>query len=182
MLPVLARYWDLWLFRASIALVFGIFVLVWPVMTPIVLVFLFSAWAAGDGLVALIVAFASGQGPGIGSLLFEGTVRLGAGLAALIFSGPVSLELAAFLAVSAGLSGIAAFAEAVTLRKELAGEWPLPIAGALSLLVAVALMMTRGGDIRTLVWLIGPYSIFIGLALTALAFRLRKLSREIASA
>ena len=50
MLSVLAPYWDPWLFRASISLLFGIFVLTWPAMTPIVLVFAFIAWAGGDGL------------------------------------------------------------------------------------------------------------------------------------
>jgi uncharacterized membrane protein HdeD (DUF308 family) len=89
MLPVLARYWGVWLFRASIALVFGIFVLVWPAMTPMALVFLFSAWAAGDGFAALIVALAAGQGRGIGSLHLEGIVRLGlSGIAELAAAAP----------------------------------------------------------------------------------------------
>jgi uncharacterized membrane protein HdeD (DUF308 family) len=181
MLTVLAADWALLLFRASIALLFGIVALAWPELTPIALVFLFSGYALVDGIAALIVAFGASGCPGFGSLLFEGLVRLGASVIALAASRHVALALPAFLAAWAGLSGVGEVAVAVVLRREMAGEWPLPIAGALSLLVAMFLMISRGG-MPALVWLIGPYSILFGFALVALALRLRRLSREMAKA
>src|SRR5437868_1917196 len=148
MLAVLAADWGLLLFRASIALLFGIAALVWPDLTFAVLFVLYTLL---DGIVVLIVAFHAKGLPGFGSFLFEGVVRFAAAFVVLAISGGSGPALAAFVAVWAGLSGVGQLTAAVALRKEMTGEWPLPIAGTLSLATAVVLLAIRDG-MRSLAW------------------------------
>jgi len=75
-------------------------------------------------------------------------------------------------------SGGAAIAVALGLRREVSGEWPLPLAGALSLLSGLLLVaLPATPDLN---WVIGPYALLFGFTLLALALRLRQLAFEIA--
>jgi uncharacterized membrane protein HdeD (DUF308 family) len=180
MLAVLAADWGLLLFRALLALLFGVAVLAWPGLTPIAFAALFGVYALPDSGAALMRAFHARGLPGFGSFLFEALVRLGAFVVVLAMPGRVALALPAFFAAWAGLSGIGQIAEAVALRREMAGEWPLPTAGGLSLLVSLFLMARPGIGTTELAWLIGPYSVLFSCALVVLAVRLRQLAREMA--
>jgi uncharacterized membrane protein HdeD (DUF308 family) len=179
MLAVLAADWGLLLFRASIALLFGIAAQVWPEPTFAVL---FVVYTLLDGIVVLMAAFHAKGLPGFRSFLLEGLVRFAAAFVVLAISDRSPTVLAAFFATWAGLSGIGQIAAALTLRKYMTGEWPLPAAGTLSLATAVILLGVRGVGTRTLPWVIGPYSVLFGLALMVLAVRLRHLALEMAKA
>jgi uncharacterized membrane protein HdeD (DUF308 family) len=182
MLAVLAADWGLLLTRALLALMLGISAFAWPGLTLIPFVVLFGVYSLLDGIAVLIVAFGAKGLPVFGSLMFEGLVRLGAGLIALAIPGQVALVFPAFLAAWAGLSGVGQIAVAIVLRKELTGEWPLPIAGALSLLVAVFVAANPGGGVLSLVWFIGPYSILFGFVLMVLTYRMWQLAHEMTTA
>jgi uncharacterized membrane protein HdeD (DUF308 family) len=182
MLAVLAADWSLLLLRAVLAVLFGGMALLWPGLTAIPLVILFGLYSAADGIVGLIVASGAKGLPGFGSLLSEGLVRLGIGLVALMVPALMLLHLPALFATWAALSGIAEIAAAVVLRRELVGEWPLPIAGALSLIVAVFLASNPSAGARAIVWLVGPYAILFAFALMVLTYRLWQLAREMAKA
>jgi uncharacterized membrane protein HdeD (DUF308 family) len=56
----------------------------------------------------------------------------------------------------------------------------LPLAGAVSLVAGVMLVVGRGAP-PDLQWVIGPYAILFGATLLALGLRLRQLAFEIAS-
>jgi uncharacterized membrane protein HdeD (DUF308 family) len=182
MLAVLAADWGLLFFRASLAILFGIAALVWPGLTPVKFALLFGVYSLFDSIAALIVAIHVEGLPGFGSFLFEALVRLGACFTALALSGRVALAIPAFLAFWAGLSGIGQIAAAMALRRDMTGEWPLPVAGTLSILLTVLLVASPGIGVQALVWLVGPYSILFGCALLVLAVRLRQLALEMAKA
>jgi uncharacterized membrane protein HdeD (DUF308 family) len=178
-LAVLAADWALLVFRSTIALLFGIAAVMWPNLTFVVLFVLYTLL---DGIIVLIGAFHAKDVAGFRSLLLEGLVRFAAAFVVLGISGRSPGVLAAFFAAWAGLSGIGQIAEAVVLRKEMTGEWPLPTAGVLSLATAVALLAIRDVGTRTLAFVVGPYSVLFGLALMVLAVRLRHLALEMANA
>ena len=178
MLAALAVSWTFLVLRASIAAIFGTVVLVWPGLTPWELVMLFGAYAAVDGVLALVVAFNVKGLPGFGSLLFEALVRLGAAMCAFAAPGRTALALDAVFAGWAIASGIAALAVGVALRRDLAGEWPLPLAGSVSLLAGA--MLITGPRPPELQWVMGPYALIFAWTLLALALRLRQLAYEIA--
>jgi uncharacterized membrane protein HdeD (DUF308 family) len=182
MLAVLAADWGFVLFRGLVALLFGIAALAWPGLTPVSLAVLFGVYALFDSVVALIVAVHAKGLPGFGSFLFEGLVRFGACVVALAMPERVAPALPVFFAAWAGLSGFGQIAAAVVLRKEMSGEWPLPTAGSMSLILAVFLMARPGLGARDLAWLVGPYSVLYAFALVVLAVRLRQLALEMAKA
>jgi uncharacterized membrane protein HdeD (DUF308 family) len=77
-------------------------------------------------------------------------------------------------------TGVADTIVAIVLRRELEGEWPLPFAGAVSVIVAVLLLLTPNTvGVAELKWLVGPYAIIFGSTLLVLVRRLRQLAREI---
>jgi uncharacterized membrane protein HdeD (DUF308 family) len=180
MLALLAANWGLLLFRGSIAVLFGI-TLLWPGLTLAALAFLFGAYTLVDGIVTLIVAFETRGLLGFGNL-FEELVRLSAALIAFAYPGITETRLLALITVWAVLSGLGEITAAIVLRKELTGEWPLPLAGALSVAFGVALLLRPGAGALALAWLIGLYAIVFGVTLVALALRLRQLAQEIPGA
>jgi uncharacterized membrane protein HdeD (DUF308 family) len=183
MLPVLAHHWSLLLFRGSIAVIFGMLTLLWPEITLSVLLALFGAYAFADGCLVLIIAVGARGVPGFGSLLVEGLVRIGAALVAFVaFPAMSDVSLALLMASWAILSGVAEITAAVTLRRELSGEWPLPTAGVLSVGLGLSMMLRAGTGAVALAWLMGLYGIVVGCALIALAMRIRQIAHEIANA
>jgi len=179
MLAALAINWVFVLHRVAIAVIFGVIVLVGPELRSSGLVSLFGAYALSDGLLALVVALGVKGAAGFGSLLFEALVRLGVGILAFVSPGWTALALPDVFAAWAVLSGVAAIATAITLRRDLTGEWPLPLAGFTSLLCGGLLLL--GFRHQSLEWVIGPYAILFALTLLALALRLRQIAAEIAA-
>jgi uncharacterized membrane protein HdeD (DUF308 family) len=179
MLEALARNWRWLLFRAVLSISYGIVVFAWPNITMVGFVYLFGLYAVFDGVVALAIAIDVKALRGFGSLLFEALVRIGGGLVAM-GEPDVLLAFPRFFAGWAILTGVAEAIVAIVLRRELAREWPLPFASAISILIALLLLLpsiTIG--VPALRWLVGPYAIFFGVTLLALARRLRQLAQEI---
>jgi uncharacterized membrane protein HdeD (DUF308 family) len=179
MLPGLAVNWVFLLLRAIVAVLFGVAVLVWPVPPVRALVMLFAAYAAADGVLALVLALSVKGVPGFGSLLFEALVRLGVAIFAFASPARAALALDEVFAAWAFLSGLAAITVAVALRRDLSGEWPLPLAGAVSVLCGVLLVTVGAPDPR---WVAGPSALLFALTLVALALRFRQLAEEVAIA
>jgi uncharacterized membrane protein HdeD (DUF308 family) len=179
MLAALAVNWPFLLLRAIAAALFGVAVLAWPVPPVRGLVLLFAAYTAVDGVLALIVALAVRGAPGFGSLLVEALVRLGVAIVAFASPARAALALTDVFAAWAMLSGVAAIAVAVALRRELSGEWPLPLAGAASLVCGLLLVTIGAPDLR---WVAGPFALLFALTLVALASRFRQLAAEVAAA
>jgi uncharacterized membrane protein HdeD (DUF308 family) len=182
MLAALAKNWG-WLFlRAVLAAAYGITVFAWPGMTMVGFVFLFGLYAIFDGMVALAIAIDVKALEGFGSLLFEALVRIGGGLVAL-GEPAVLISFPRFFAVWAIMTGVAEAVVAIVLRRELSGEWPLPFAGAVSVVIALLMLTTTiGAGVPGLTWLVGPYAILFGVTLLAFTRRLHQLAQEIEAA
>ncbi|HEX7794872.1 MAG TPA: DUF308 domain-containing protein [Vicinamibacterales bacterium] len=175
MLAVMAADWRELVYRALIALLFGMTVLI---VAPSRFVLLFILYTFADAIAALVLAFHVRGQIGFGSALLEGLVRVAAAFMMLAMARWPPDALAKVLAAWAGLSGIGQIGEAMALRGEMAGEWPLPIAGALSIVVAAILLTIRHVDMATLAWIIGIYALLWGVTLMVFAFRFRLLAIE----
>jgi uncharacterized membrane protein HdeD (DUF308 family) len=179
MLEALATNWGWLTFRAVLSVLYGVTVLLWPELSMVGFVFLFGFYAVADGFVALAIAVDVRALSGVGSLLFEGLVRIGGGLIAMS-SLEVLVTFPRFFSAWAILTGVAEMVVAIVLRRELEGEWPLPFAGAVSVTVALLLLLTPNAvGAAELKWLVGPYAIIFGSTLLALVRRLRQLAQEI---
>ena len=181
MLAVLAARWGLLLTRAALALVFGLILVPWPEPTASGFVLAFGLYTLADGAVAAIVAFGMGAEERPASWFVEAVVRVGAGLLALAMPDVLSSALPLSLALWAGLSGLAHIGEAAALRRELTGQWPLPVASALSLTMATWCVW-QGADLPTLARAMAVYLLLFFGVLMAFAHRMWQLAREMRKA
>jgi len=182
MLTVLADQWWLLMFRAVAAVLFGILALVWPALTLAALLILFGAYALVDGIATLTMAIPSKGLPGFGSLLFEGLTGIAAGILTFLYPGLTAIALLVVIAAWAIMTGIAAIATAMALRKEITGEWPLPFVGILSIVLGFLLILRPGQGAVAVVWVIALYALLAGFIQMVLAFRMRQLAHEMARA
>lgn len=170
--------WWLLVVRGVLALLFGVLALFWPGLTLLALVLLFGVYALLDGCTAIASAV-SGQRTGHWwSLILEGMVGIGAGVAALVWPGITAIVLLAIIALWAIITGIFEILAAVRLRQQIEGEWALGVAGVLSFLFGVLLILMPSTGALALVWLIGAYAIFFGLLLIMVGMQLRERGRE----
>ena len=63
---------------------------------------------------------------------------------------------------------------AVALRREMEGEWALFLLGVLSVALGAAMAVLPGAGLLSLVWMVGLYALLAGVALIALALRMRR--------
>jgi uncharacterized membrane protein HdeD (DUF308 family) len=179
MLPVLSALWGLLLFRGLLGVLFGIAALLWPGLTLVALVLLFGAYALVDGAASLVLAASVRGRPGFGSLLAEGLFGVTAGLLTFLYPGITAIALLVIIAAWAILTGTTALMAAVALRKELSGEWLLPVIGVLSLTLGVMLLIWPAAGALAVAWMIGVYALMAGATTIALALRMRQFATEV---
>jgi uncharacterized membrane protein HdeD (DUF308 family) len=176
MIETLVRNWWMLALRGVAAVLFGLAAFIWPSITLTVLVLLFGAYAFVDGILALLAA--SRLHGDMGSerwwaLLVEGLVGVAAGILTFIWPSITTLVLLYLIAAWAVVTGVFEILTAIRLRKEVANEWMLALAGVASVVFGVLLAIHPSTGAVAVVWLIGAYAIVFGLLLLALAFRLR---------
>jgi uncharacterized membrane protein HdeD (DUF308 family) len=180
----LSRSWWIMAVRGAAAVIFGVLALIWPEITLLALVLVFGAYAFVDGLFALVAAVRGRQLAG-GSrawLVLEGLLGVGAGIVTVVWPDITALALLWVIAFWAVLTGVLEIVAAVRLRRVLDNEWLLILAGALSIVFGLILIVFPGEGAVGLVWLIGGYAIVFGIVLLGLALRLRGLGRRLRTA
>ena len=174
----LADRWWMLVVRGAAGVIFGVLTFVMPQVSLLALVFLWGAYAIVDGVFNVTAAVRAGRaGRHWGWLLFEGIVSIGAGVVAFAWPGITAIALLAVIAVWGVLTGFAALAAAVRLRKEIRGEWLLALSGVLSIAFGVLLVAVPSAGALALLWMIGAYAIVSGLLLIGVGVRLRSWRR-----
>ena len=180
----LSRSWWIMAVRGAAAVIFGVLALIWPGITLLALILVFGAYAFVDGLFALVAAVRGRQLAG-GSrawLVLEGLLGVGAGIVTVVWPDITALALLWVIAFWAVLTGVLEIVAAVRLRRVLDNEWLLILAGALSIVFGLILIVFPREGAVGLVWLIGSYAIVFGIVLFGLALRLRGLGRRLRTA
>jgi len=174
MVHALAKNWWLLLLRGVAAIIFGLLTFVWPGLTLLTLILFYGAFALIDGVLAIIAAITGGAPAPRWWLAIVGLLGIGAGLLTFLMPGLTALVLLYFIAGWAIATGLFQIVGAIKLRKEIDNEWLLILGGIISMLFGIAMMLAPGAGALALVWVIGAYSVVIGLIFVALAFRLKK--------
>jgi uncharacterized membrane protein HdeD (DUF308 family) len=170
------RYWWILALRGLVAIIFGILAFVLPKMTLLTLVFLFGIYALVNGILALVHAFSAPKGyPRFGAMIFSGVISIAAGVIAFIWPGITALSLVLLIAAWAIIGGISEIATAIRLRHFIRHEWLMVLAGAVSVVLGVAILLRPAAGALALLWWIGGFAIAFGILLVALAFRVRHL-------
>ncbi|WP_025274699.1 HdeD family acid-resistance protein [Haloglycomyces albus] len=174
MFDLLTRNWGWILARGVLLVLFGLFALIWPDVTLLVLVVMFGAYALVDGIFA-IVSGASGQGEGRGLLIFSGILGVLIGLMVFLWPESSALALLILIAVWAIIIGVAYIAKGISLTGDNGGRWLLILSGILGVVLGFLLMLRPGEGILAMLWLIGVFAILWGVVAIVSSIRLKKL-------
>lgn len=175
----LAHNWWALVVRGIAAILFAVVAFLWPALTFGALVFLFAGYALVDGVVSVIgFVRAERAHERWGALLFEGMVGILTALVTVFWPAITALALVYIVAFWAIFTGVGEIAAAFRLRRHVAGEVLLGIAGALSIAFGCLLAFAPlAGAIVLALWL-GAYMLVFGIVLVALGFRLRAFAHR----
>ena len=174
MVHVLARNWWALLTRGIAAVIFGILAFVWPAPTLLAIGILFGAYAFVDGVFAIVAAVRAAQAhERWWPFVLEGIVGLAIAAITVYDVGITLVALYLTIAAWAFITGILEIAAAIQLRKTIANEWLLILAGLCSILFGVLMIWHPMAAALAIIWIIAAYAIVFGIIMIALAFRLR---------
>jgi uncharacterized membrane protein HdeD (DUF308 family) len=171
----IAGSWWLLLVRGIAAVIFGVLALIWPQITLLVLVTFFGAYALVSGVSELFAGFRHGA-RSRGWLIFSGIIGILAGIVAFVWPGITSLALLYLIAFWAIFTGVSEIVAGIQLRKVIDNEWMFIVAGVLSVIFGILLLIWPGAGMLSLVWLIGIFAILYGLAMIALSIRVKNFT------
>jgi uncharacterized membrane protein HdeD (DUF308 family) len=183
MLHYYAKLWWVVALRGLFALVFGICAFFAPIATLAALIIIFGAFAAADGLMALLMA-ASGKERETSDrwiLALQGLLGLGVGALTWFSPAITALSLLLYIAAWTLATGVLQIIAAVRLRKEIPNEWWLILTGLVSIAFAFLLLWRPLAGALAVLWLIGSWAIVCGILLIGVALRLRRARLTAAS-
>jgi uncharacterized membrane protein HdeD (DUF308 family) len=157
--------------RGLLAVIFGVLVLLWPDITILALAFVFAAYVFVDGI-ALIVSGVTARGGRRWLYVLAGIVGVIAGVAAAFWPGVTVLVLVWWAGAWAVLTGVLEIAAAV--RGEGSGRWLMAIAGVLSVVAGLLILIWPGIGALALATVIGIYALVAGVSLLWAAWQVRR--------
>ena len=177
---LLAANWWVLLLRGILAILFGVAAYAWPGLTLAMLVMFFAAFVFVDGVFDTFAAFAGRQeNENWWVLLIEGLLGIAFGLITWMRPGITTMVLLLFIGFWAMATGILRIIMALRLRKEIEGEWWLVLSGLASVLFGLIVMARPGAGAMALLWLIGAWSVVVGIFLVILAFQVRSFGKKL---
>mgnify|MGYP005817980937 CR=1 FL=1 len=178
MLVVFAGNWWVIAIRGLIALLFGIVAFLWPGVALTMLALLFAAYALLDGVLILLAAYwRVSRHDRWWMLAFEGLAGIAVAVLTAAWPAITVLALLYLVAAWAVITGVLELSAAARLRRYLEGEWLLAIAGAVSILFGLLLMIAPIAGQIVLAWWLGGYALFFGVMMLVLAAKLRRWLR-----
>ncbi|WP_167590361.1 HdeD family acid-resistance protein [Oceanidesulfovibrio indonesiensis] len=174
---------NILILRGAIAILLGLFALLWPSLGLLVLLILVGAYAFMDGLLALWTAWNRRKmGLGHGLAVVEGVA--GVLLGAMVLFAPrfTSLALVIAVAIWALLTGVIQLMDAASSldrsRTGLFGRhtprWAVALSGGLSVLFGILLLVWPREGMTAIVWIIAIYALAAGIIVVYLGLRIRR--------
>lgn len=174
-----SEYWWVLALRGLIAIAFGILTIMWPGLTVLTLVFLFTFYALLGGAASVIGAIQSKQNnPDWWMPFLIGAVSIGAGLIAVVHPTLTVLILVLVIAANAIIVGILDIAAAIQLRKTVPDEKLMLFNGIASTTFGVLVFLFPEAGGLAILWLISLYAFVTGVLLVALSYRVRNWPRN----
>jgi uncharacterized membrane protein HdeD (DUF308 family) len=173
-LDALARNWWLILLRGICAVIFGILTFIWPGLTLLTLVLFYGAFSLLDGAFSITAALKGGAPVPRWWLAIIGVLGIAVGIITLMWPQITGIVLLMFIAGWAIASGVLQIFGAISLRKEIEGEWLLIASGILSVIFGVFLIMFPGAGALSLALVIGAFAVAYGILIIGFSLRLKK--------
>jgi uncharacterized membrane protein HdeD (DUF308 family) len=171
---VASRHWWLLLIRGILAILFGIIALAAPGIALLAFIYVFAAYAILDGITAIVVSFREQSFLRTWwVLLLEGLVGIIFGILAFAWPGETALVLLFLVAIWALVTGVMEIGSAFIVPGSAGQRWGLGLAGLLSIIFGIILIVHPGGGLLAILWLVGIYAIVFGVSLIIYAFQVR---------
>jgi uncharacterized membrane protein HdeD (DUF308 family) len=174
----IASGWWVLALRGLLAVLFGLAAFFWPLATVGALVLVFGAFAMVYGILAVVAGIRARWW----GMLIAGLGGIALGVLTILWPGITALALLYLIAAWALIVGILQVVAAVQLRREISNEWLLALAGVVTIVWAVLLVLFPAAGALSVLWIIGAFALVIGILELVLAFRLRSLPRRLAAA
>lgn len=174
---VLRKYWWILSLRGLFGVLFGIIALTRPGVAFMSLVYLFGAYLVADGLATLSFGARDyGGGRRWGFFVAEGLLTALVGVLTWLMPTAAAFALLLWIALWAIVTGGLELAAAVRLRRVLAHDWALALAGVCSLAFGVLLARYPYPGAVAVTLLLGGYALAFGVLFIALGFEARRLA------
>jgi len=177
----MARSWWTFIVRGVFAILFGLICLLFPPVAIVALATLFGFWLLLDGISGLAVAWQMRSKSGWWLPLLEGIAGLVAGFLAIVWPTITALVLVLFVGIWAIMTGLFEVWAAIRLREQIKGEFWLGLAGVISVLFGIYVIIFPGAGILSVLWLIAVFAIAFGVSLIGLGWRLRGINERMAA-
>jgi uncharacterized membrane protein HdeD (DUF308 family) len=174
-----SEYWWMLAMRGLIAIAFGVLTIMWPGLTVLTLVFLFTFYALLGGTACIIGAIQSKHyHPDWWMPFLVGVVSIGAGVLAIAHPTLTVLILVLIIATNALVIGILDIATAMQLRKTEHDEKFMLFNGIASVIFGLLVFLFPEAGGLAMLWLISLYAFVTGVLLVALSYRVRNWPRS----
>jgi uncharacterized membrane protein HdeD (DUF308 family) len=171
---MVCRHWWLLLVRGIFAVLFGSIALADPHIVLLAFIYVFAVYAIFDGISAIAASF---QVRGVLQtwwvLLIEGIAGIIFGILAIAWPHETALILLYLVAIWALITGVLEICAAFVFHEVVGLRWGLGIAGFLSIIFGIMLLVFPGAGLLSILWLVGIYAIVFGVSLIIYAFQVR---------
>jgi uncharacterized membrane protein HdeD (DUF308 family) len=172
----LSGKWWTFLLRGVVALVLAACAFGAPGATAGALVYIVAAYFIISGIASIVAGFSF---TGLGywwALVILGIVQALLGFLMLAQPGYGPLALAYLFAIWTIMTGVTEISSAIALRNVISGEFWWILLGIITLAFGAYVVIVPGLGLLALVFTIGFYALFAGIALVAFAFRIKGLA------
>jgi uncharacterized membrane protein HdeD (DUF308 family) len=174
MFDVLVENWWVMVVRGGLAVLFGLLALLTPGLTLGLLVALFAAYAAVEGVLTALTGWQlRGSDARAHPMIWEGLAGVAAAIVVVLWPDITAFVLLLVVAVWAIATGVLELFLARRLRGAIDGDWLLAVAGAASIVFGIALIAFPDAGSLSVVWWLGCFALVYGAVLIALGLRMR---------
>ncbi len=171
--------WGWFALRGGISILFGFMAIVWPMATLWALAILWGAFVLTDGIFAFVVSWRMHRkGVRWWPYILFGVTGVVAGIVTFAWPGITAIVLLYIIAIWALIGGINQIVAAVRLRHVIDSEWLLGLAGVISLLFGLLILLRPIPEgIIAIGWLVGFYALTIGMMQIIVAFKIKNKAK-----
>ena len=170
----LRQAWPVLMVRAVLALALGLVMLIVPGVTLLLVAWAFGIYALVDGAAQVVDAIRRRQRPRWWIALLLGLIGVVAGVIALIWPFLTAVVLAVLVGCWALLTGVIEIVSAMRQRRERRRTAWLVVAGLLSVVAGVLILIWPVHGAFALAMLLGAFATAYGVVLAGLALAVRR--------
>lgn len=175
------RTWWVFLVGGIASVIFGVLAFVNPGIALLVLAMFFAAAVLVDGVFSIIGSIQNREKDGWWIMLLMGILAVLVGGFALL-NPPISMMAFVYLvAFEAILLGVFLLMLGYKVRQATTREWILYVAGALSILFGIVVVMNPAVGSISIVYTIAVWAVIIGVLKVIFAFKVKNMPERIES-